>query len=512
MAASTPNSVPEPDHSEEAASRQQLERRERLQAGPTRPTGSAGTEHITAYIYFVAMIAALGGLLFGYDTGVVSGAQHDFVRDFHLTATQQELAVSAVLIGALIGAFIGGKAADWLGRRGFLIAMGIVFGVGAILTALAPAYVWLVIFRVLVGVGVGGASVGAPMYTTERVPARVRGQLVFLFQLAVTFGIVVSYVIDLWFTSIGLSWRAMFGVAVIPAAALAIGMVFLSDTPRWYASKARWDRAYHAMLESSGNEAETRMEILQIRRALELQARSQPRELLRPGLRVALLVGAGLAVLQQFVGINTIIYYAPIVLGNTGIGQAGNSLAGALIVGIVNFLTTIVAVLLVDRVGRRLLLLVSSTGMLLTLVATGTLFALGPHTYGVLLLIAVMLYIISFAIGFGPVFWLLSSEIFPTRLRAAGESTSAVCNWAANFVVSVTFLTLIGGIGETFTFWIYACFAIITIVFTLMLVPETRDKPLELIDAYWRNGRDWAAAKRAARVEDDHGQMWPAAS
>lgn len=478
---------------------------------------AAGAGQITGYIYFVAFIAALGGLLFGYDIGVVSGAQHYFVGDFHLNSGQQEFAVSAVLIGAMAGAIIGSKAADWLGRKLFLILMGIVFGVGAILTALAPSFVLFVIFRILVGIGVGGASVAAPMYTTERVPARVRGQLVFLFQLAITFGILVSYLVDLWFANEGWGWRPMFGIAIIPAAALAIGMFFLSDTPRWYASKGHWDRAHDAMLQASGNEQETRTEVQRIRNTLEQESKSNPLELLRPGLRLALLVGVGLAILQQIVGINTIIYYAPIVLGYTGIGTAGNSLLGALIVGIVNFLTTILAVFLVDRVGRRPLLIFSCVGMLLMLIATGALFALGPHKYGIWLLIAVLLYIFSFAIGFGPVFWLMSSEVFPTRLRGAGEGASAFFNWLANFAVGVTFLTLISGIGPTFTFWIFAFFAIVTIVFTFMLVPETKNKPLEQIEVYWTNGRDWNAAERAATGErtdgsQQPGQMRPAAS
>ena len=177
--------------------------------------------------------------------------------------------------------------------------------------------------------------------------------MVFLFQLALTFGIVVSYIIDFWFASAGWGWRPMFGVAVLPALVLVIGMFFLTDTPRWYASKGHWDNAYDAMLQTSGVESASRAEVQRIRRALEQQARSHPAELLRPGLRVALLVGVGLAILSQFVGINTIIYYAPLVLGNTGIGQAGNSLLGAPIVGIVNFLTTVVAIFLVDCIGRR---------------------------------------------------------------------------------------------------------------------------------------------------------------
>jgi MFS transporter, SP family, galactose:H+ symporter len=376
--------------------------------------------------------------------------------------------------------------------------MGIVFAVGAILTAAAWNFASLVGFRVLIGIGVGGASVVAPMYTTERVPARVRGQLVFLFQVAITFGILVAYMIDLWFGSAGWGWRPMFGVAIFPALALCLGMAFLSDTPRWYASKGRWHEASRAMYQASGSEAETRNEIQGIRAALERERRSRPVELLRPGLRVALLVGVGLAILQQLVGINTIIYYAPIVLGYSGFGAAGNSLIGALVVGIVNFLTTIVAVFLVDRVGRRPLLLSSCVGMVITLVVIGALFALGPRQNGVALVIFVMLYIISFAIGFGPVFWLMSSEVFPNRLRGAGESVSTLANWAANFAVSVTFLSLIIGIGATSTFWIYASFAIVTIVFTWFLVPETKDKNLEEIELYWLNGHNWSAADAAA--------------
>lgn len=506
MAAPTHGTEFEREYGGEASRQPRQDQRQAAQQG-----------QITGYIYFVAFIAALGGLLFGYDIGVVSGAQHYFVSDFHLSSSQQEFAVSAVLIGAMIGALIGTKASDWLGRKLFLIIMGVVFGVGAILTAIAPTFVLFVIFRILVGIGVGGASVTAPMYTTERVPARVRGQLVFLFQLAITFGILVSYLVDLWFANEGWGWRPMFGVAIIPAAALAIGMFFLSDTPRWYASKGHWERAHNAMLEASGNESETKEEVRRIRNTLEQESRSNPLELLRPGLRLALLVGVGLAILQQIVGINTIIYYAPIVLGYTGIGQAGNSLLGALIVGIVNFLTTIIAVFLVDRVGRRPLLIFSCVGMLLMLIVTGALFALGPHKYGVELFIAVLIYIFSFAIGFGPVFWLMSSEVFPTRLRGAGEGVSAFFNWLANFAVGVTFLTLIGGIGPTITFWIFAFFAIVTIVFTLTLVPETKNKPLEQVEVYWTNGRDWGAAERAAAGErHNEGQrpetMQPAAS
>ncbi len=453
---------------------------------------------ITGYIYVVAALAALGGLLFGYDTGVVSGAQHYFVATFHLTTGQQEFVVSAVLIGAMIGALIAGRAADRIGRRIWLLTMAVVFAAGAILTAASWNFASLAGFRVLIGIGVGGASVVAPMYTSERVPARVRGRLVFLFQLALTFGILVAYIIDLWFASAGWGWRPMFGVAIFPAAALFFGMLFLSDTPRWYASRGRWDEATRAMYQASGSHEETDQEMQRIHVRLQEEGHARPRELLRPGLRIALLVGVGLAILQQLVGINTIIYYAPIVLGYSGIGAAGNSLFGALLVGIVNFATTIVAVFLVDRVGRRPLLLISSLGMLGSLAVVGVLFAIGPHTHGLALLIFVLLYIVSFAIGFGPVFWLMSAEVFPNRLRGTGESASTLANWLANFGVSVTFLSLIAVLGASFTFWIYAFFALVTVIFVLTLVPETKDKNLEQIEVYWENGRRWNTAEAVA--------------
>jgi SP family galactose:H+ symporter-like MFS transporter len=464
----------------------------------TQQTSSEGQRSpITRYIYVVASLAALGGLLFGYDTGVVSGAQHYFVAEFRLDPTRQELVVSAVLVGAMIGSLIAGKMADWMGRRRWLILMAIIFAVGAVLTASSWNFASLATFRVLIGIGVGGAAVAAPLYTTERVPARVRGRLVFLFQLAITFGILVAYAIDLWFGSVGWGWRPMFAVAIVPAVALGLGMFFLSDTPRWYASKCRWNEATRAMYQASGSEAETRAEAEDIRVALEGERTSRLTDLLRPGLRIALLVGVGLAILQQFVGINTIIYYAPIVLGYSGFGMAGNSLLGALLVGIVNFLTTVVAVMLVDRVGRRPLLLGSGVGMLVTLVVVGVLFALGAREHGALLVVFVLLYIVSFAVGFGPTFWLMSSEVFPNRLRGAGESVSTLANWAANFLVSATFLSLIIGIGATFTFWIYAFFAVVTILFVWFFVPETKAKRLEQIESYWLHGRRWPAAKAA---------------
>lgn len=440
-------------------------------------------------LYVVASIAALGGLLFGYDTGVISGAELYLTKTFQLTASAEEVAVSAVLVGAILGAAIAGRLADVLGRRATLIALALVFTLGAVLTALAPTLPWFVAWRILVGFGVGGASVAAPMYTTELAPAARRGAMVFLFQLAITIGIAVAYWVDLALANAGLGWRPMFASAVIPAVLLWGGMLLLPDTPRWLASKGRWNDAQSVMERVAG--AGANGEMAEIRASLEQDKHASVRQLLAPGLRVALLVGVGLAILQQLVGINTIIYYAPTIFGYAGVTAASTAILATSVVGVLNVLATIVAVVLVDRVGRRPLLLWGMGGMALSLAATGVLFASGPKNAGTLLLLCLLLYIVSFAIGMGPVFWLLSQELFPTRLRGVGSSIAAMANWAANLLVSITFLSLINALGKPLTFWIYAAFAVVAFVFTRFLVPETTGKSLETIEAYWEHGRTW---------------------
>jgi sugar porter (SP) family MFS transporter len=441
------------------------------------------------YSYLVATMAALGGLLFGYDTGVISGAILYLKHAFHLTARTEEFAVSAVLIGTVIGAAIAGRLNDWLGRRMTLILMAIVFAVGAILTATSTNLTTFIAYRIIVGIGVGAASVAAPMYTAELAPPAIRGQMVFLFQLAITIGIAVSYWTDLAFSAAGMGWRPMFAAAVVPAAILFIGMLFLSDTPRWLASKGRWDEAHTVMQRVAGDDADRQID--DVRRELAEEKSASPRELLRPGLRFALITGVGMGILQQLVGINTIIYYAPTIFEYAGFKSANTAILATSVVGIVNVLSTIAAVLLVDRLGRRPLMLGGLIGIIVSLIAVGAIFMIGPAHAGLALLAAMLVYIISFAVGMGPVFWLISPEIFPTRLRAIGAGFSTIGNWAANLLVSITFLSLIYLVGKTWSFWIYALFGIVAFAFLWAMVPETKGRRLEEIEEYWKNGRRW---------------------
>lgn len=442
------------------------------------------------YAYTVAAIAALGGLLFGYDTGVISGALLFLTPAFHLTSTSAEVAVSAVLIGALLGAAVGGKLADAIGRKRALIVLGGIFALGAVLTALAPNLWFFIGFRIIVGFGIGAASMITPMYIAELSPPSIRGALVTFNQLAITVGIAVAYWVDLAFAHANMGWRPMFAVAFIPGSILALGMLFLSDTPRWLASKGRWKAAEQVLGHIAHGQAKAD-ELNGIHQALEAEKKTSVRELFRPGLRVALLVGVGLAVFQQLVGINTVIYYAPTIFGYAGFSSASAAILATSIVGVMNVLATILSLLLVDRLGRRALLLGGIIGMAVTLAGMGIVFAIGANNAGIFILICLLLYIVSFAIGMGPVFWLMSSELFPNRLRGTGASISSFSNWAANLLVSITFLTLINLVGKPGTFWIYAVLAVVAFVFVWFLVPETKSRRLEEIEAYWKNSREW---------------------
>jgi len=442
------------------------------------------------YAYIVAAVAALGGLLFGYDTGVISGALLYLQPAFNLNSTTSEIAVSAVLVGAIIGAAAGGRLADGLGRKKALILLGIIFAIGAILTAIAPNLGFFIAFRIIVGFGIGAASMITPMYIAELAPPAIRGSLVTFFQLAVTVGIAVAYWVDLAFANAGMGWRPMFAVALIPGAFLAIGMLFLSETPRWLASRGRWDDA-SAALEHTVHGQEKQQELDDIRKTIEEEKKTSVQELLRPGLRLALLVGVGLAIFQQLVGINTVIYYAPTIFGYAGFSSASTAILATSVVGVVNVLSTILSLFLVDRVGRRPLLTFGIAGMVVTLTAMGIIFAIGPTHAGWFVLICLIVYIISFAIGMGPVFWLMTSELFPTRLRGSGASISSLCNWAANLAVSITFLTLINVAGKPSTFWIYAFLGVLAFIFCWVMVPETKGKTLEQIERYWKQGRRW---------------------
>ena len=458
-------------------------------------TADAASRHHTAiahsgnrrFVYLAAAFAGLGGLLFGYDTGVISGAQLFFATDFSLSTFALEVMVAAGLAGAAVGALLGGRLADRFGRRTLLIFTALIFAIGAVLCATAISTPMLFCGRVIVGLGIGLSSGTVPVYISEVSPPDARGWTVSLFQLAITVGILLAYLVDHAFANMQ-GWRWMFGLAVAPAAIFALGMFYLPESPRWLVRRGRRDSA-RAILSRVRDSSDVEAELQEIERSFQAsQEHGNWRDLLSPALRPALIVGIGLAVFQQVTGINTVIYYAPRIIQSAGISSASGAILTTAGIGMVNVLMTIVSMWLIDRIGRRPLLLTGIAGMAVTLGVLGWAFhsASPSGALSWLAVISIMVYVASFAISLGPIFWLLIAEIYPLKVRSSSEGLAATFNWGSNLVVSLTFLTLLEEIGATRTFWLYGLFAIGAWLFSYYLVPETKGHTLEEIEAFWR--------------------------
>ncbi|MFT3864769.1 MAG: sugar porter family MFS transporter [Solirubrobacterales bacterium] len=437
-------------------------------------------------VVLTAAIAGLGGLLFGYDTGIIAGALLFIKTDFHLGSFAQGLVVAAVPIGAVGGAAIAGPAADTYGRRLMILLSAIVFTVGALASAAAPGLGVLVVARVVIGVAIGLASAASPVYISEVAPPESRGRLVSFFQLAVTIGILVAYLVGLAFNGIE-GWRWMLGLGCVPALGLAFGMLRMPQSPRWLVMTGEDFRARAVLAKIRVDDPDTidrELEEITESIASDSQAGSWS-DLLRPAVKAALLVGVGLAILQQVTGINTVIYYAPTIVEFTGINSSAGSILAAVGVGIINVGMTIVAIRLLDKVGRRTLLMIGISGMVISLVALGAAFVGGGGSTisSVVAIASLMTFVASFAISLGPIFWLLNAEIYPLGVRSKAAGLGTMANWTFNFIVSLTFLLLIEALGRAGAFWFYAAIGLLTLWFCWKYVPETKGKPLEEIEA-----------------------------
>jgi sugar porter (SP) family MFS transporter len=437
------------------------------------------------YVYIAAIFAAVGGLLFGYDTGVISGALIFIKQSFGLSIFQQELAVSSVLVGAAVLAITGGSLSDRFGRRKMLLITSVVFIAGALVCAAAGSIQILILGRVIVGAGIGLASSVVPLYISEISPAKARGWQVSLFQLAITVGILAAYLADYAFTP-SAAWRWMLGLAVIPGGLLGAGMLFLPETPRFLARHGHFDLARTVLVKIRGTE-NVENEFQDIKTASQASAlRGHVSDLLLPAVRPALMIGIGLAIFQQVTGINTIIYYAPYIIRSAGISSIQGSILATAGIGTVNVLMTLVSMWLIDRVGRRPLLLTGIAGMIVSLGALGYIFHLSKGgEFAGLAVVILMFYVASFAISLGPIFWLLIAEIYPLKIRGLAAGIAAGTNWLANFAVSLTFLSLLKLLGPSLTFWLYGILALGSWLFSYYLVPETKGRSLEEIEAIW---------------------------
>ena len=445
-------------------------------------------------VVVIAAIAATGGLLFGFDTGVISGAIPFFKDFWTLSDKQVEWIATAGLIGAIIGAAFSGRITDMIGRKKVIIAAAVIFGIGALWTGWAGTPASLFAGRLFLGLAIGVSSYAVPMYIAEISPTKQRGALVSAFQLLITIGILVSYLSDLGFADENdmESWRPMFLVGVIPAIILFVGMMALPETPRFLIGKGREEQGRRILKRLEEPQlVEPAIDKMKKEIALDAEAGKSWREIFAPWLRTPLFIAIGIMFVQQFVGINTVIYYSPVIFENAGFASKTAAIAASVSVGAVNVLFTIVAMTVIDRIGRRKLYFIGTAGIAVALVALAISFAfqesLGDmakwFTVGF-----VLLYIIFFAVSLGPLGWLIISEIFPLKLRGVGMSIGALSNWLFNAVVTFTFLTLINLLTATGAFLLYAAIGVVGLIWGYRYIPETKGITLEEIEEHWRKG------------------------
>lgn len=443
------------------------------------------------YLMMLTGVAALGGLLFGYDTAVISGAVGFLQTHFQLGAGLKGWAASSALIGCIFGAMFAGIAGDRFGRKKSLIICAILFFVSAVGSAIPVTLNQFIWARFIGGIGVGGVSILTPLYIAEISPGRIRGRLVSLYQLAIVVGILLSFFInmiiqgwgdELWNTGIG--WRWMFGAEAVPALIFGLIILPIPESPRWLMNVGLRKEA-ETILVRLGGQASADYELWQIEESLD-QEEGKFSELFARGFRRALIVGVGLAVICQFSGINAIMYYAPEIFKSIGAGRA-SAFAQTASIGAVNLLFTFVAIWLVDKAGRKALLIGGSLIQVIALAAVGAMFAQGIG--GLWLLFFILLFTAAFAAAMGPIAWILISEIFPTKIRGRAMSVAVLVLWTACYTVSQTFPMLVDAIGNAKTFWVYAGCSLAGLIFIVCLVPETKGKTLEEIERFWMEQR-----------------------
>jgi SP family xylose:H+ symportor-like MFS transporter len=447
----------------------------------------------SAFLVRTAIVAALGGLLFGYDTAVIAGAIGFFRTHFDLNAAQMGWAASSALVGCVIGCAAAGILSDRFGRKKVLILAAVMFLVSALGSGLAGHVTEFVIYRIIGGIGVGTASMLSPLYIAEISPARLRGRLVSLNQLTIVSGMLIVYFVNYFIArhgaevwNITTGWRWMFGSEALPALLFLIFIFFVPESPRWLMKQGEVESAKSVLYKVSES-GRIQDDLDRIKETI-LHETCRFTDLFRSGLRPALFLGIALAVLQQVTGINVFLYYAPEIFKKLGTGS-NTALLQTIIVGAVNLSFTLVAIKTVDKLGRKPLMLIGSAGMGFCLFALGLIAYFDQTAVWVLFLI--LGYIACFALSVGPVTWVILSEIFPTRIRGRALSVATVFLWAANWLVSQTFPMLdenewlVQRFNHGFTFWLYGFMCLVLILVILKWTPETKGKTLEEIEAFW---------------------------
>lgn len=429
------------------------------------------------YLYICALIASFGGLLSGYDTGVISGALLYINQSFEINSYMLGLLVSSVSIGAVFGAFVNGFFVDKIGRKKTLLLTAFLFFIASVFCFLSQNITELIISRMIIGLAVGIVSFCGPLYLSEISPKEKRGQIVSLHQLAITFGILFSYLTNYLCANLESNWRVMFLIGVVPAFILFFGLLFQKDTPRWYVIKKRYDDA-KKILELVGYSKNIEYEIQNISATLNKEEKIKfNKKLIMP-----FVIGLGIMIIQMTTGINAIIYYAPTIFKMIGFSSNQDALFITIFIGLINFLMTFVAIILVDKIGRKPLLYIGLSGMLISLVVLSGVFVLDYVFIKYLAVVFCAVYIVSFSMSLGPVAFLLVSEVFPLKYRGSAMSITIVTNFICNFLVTGLFPIALDKIGGFYTFMIFAFICVLSLLFVKFIVFETKGLSLEDIE------------------------------
>jgi MFS transporter, SP family, galactose:H+ symporter len=457
----------------------------------------SGNKQNRLFIIKISSVAAIGGFLFGFDTGVISGTLIFLqdVKGWALTDHQLGGVTTAVLLGAVLGCLISGKVTDMLGRKKIIIITSVLFMSGAILSGSAPDVQFLIISRLFLGIGIGIASFSVPLYISEISPARNRGALVTINQLMITIGILVSYITDYWIANDAdpFSWRLMFHIGFIPGLTLFIGMFFLPETPRWLISKGRYEEGAKVLRKIEDPDLiDSSLNKLKQEIATDDGNKSSAKQVFTPFLKYPLIIAVGIMILAEFTGIDTIVYYTPKIFKIAGYISNEQSILPAIIVGVSNVFFTIVSIFLLDKIGRRLIYFIGLYGLVITLFSLGLCFHFQNELgdlFSILTITTMILFIGSFAVSFGPLSWLIISEIFPLKFRGLGMSIGAFTLWSATTIVNYSFLKIVEVLTLAGTFWAFAIMGIISGIWGYFFIPETKGKSLENIEDHWGQGK-----------------------
>jgi MFS transporter, SP family, arabinose:H+ symporter len=432
------------------------------------------------YVILISVVAALGGLLFGFDTAVISGTINFIQPYFGLSEAGLGWTVSSLLFGCIAGVFLAGKAGDHYGRKKVLMVAALLFFISAVGSASAHSLVFFLVARILGGLAVGVASILSPMYIAELAPAKYRGTLVSLNQLAIVIGILVAFFSNYLLVDTGENnWRWMLLVMAAPAVLLFFSLFLVPESPRWLVARGRNDDAFKVLVKTSGKEFAA-AELKEIEETLKNQEESTFRDLLAPKIKPLLFIGIILAIFQQITGINTIMYYAPKIFAN--VGQSNDSaLFQTILIGGTNLIFTLLAMVLIDRLGRKLLIIIGSSGMMLMLAGLSALYFTN-QTSGMLVLVFILGYIAFFAASLGPALWVVAAELFPNRLRSKGMSIAIVSLWIACTIVTIVFPIMLEKLSGGITFLIFALICLANLLYVLKYVPETKGKTLEELE------------------------------